>query len=279
MVLASLTQFLERTVWTVAGVSLTVEALLLGILVFILTGILASMASRAIKKMGEANDMPVGTRFALARIVRYTVLAFGAVLAANAMGLNLTALMAGSAVLLVGIGFGLQNIAQNFVSGLILLIEQPVRKGDFVKIKDHLGTVEDIGLRATRILLRDGVTLIVPNSDLITSAVLNHSSGWGRFRVQVKLGVVHHSNPMQVREILLEIAARHEEVLEEPPPQVVFEDIGASSLQFLLLAWITRPGDDVRIGSELRYQVARELAEAGIEVPVSPQETTLIGRK
>ena len=101
------------------------------------------------------------------------------------MGFRLDALLAASAVLAVGIGFGLQNIAQNFISGLILLLEQPVRHGDFVRVGGTLGTVEDIGLRATHIITRDEVTIIVPNSALITAEVVNHSRPTTSLRIRV----------------------------------------------------------------------------------------------
>ena len=170
-----LKEFLDRKLISLAGAPITPGSLLVGTTVVFVAIALANLLAFSVRRLLRARGTAQGVQFAVAKIVRYAVTAIGLIGAVNAMGFRLDALLAASAVLAVGIGFGLQNIAQNFISGLILLLEQPVRHGDFVRVGGTLGTVEDIGLRATHIITRDEVTIIVPNSALITAEVVNHS--------------------------------------------------------------------------------------------------------
>jgi potassium efflux system protein len=191
----------------------------------------------------------------------------GTLAAIASVGIRLDALLAASAVLLVGIGFGLQNIAQNFVSGLILLIERPVARGDFVQIGRAFGSVVDVGMRATQVVTRDEVTIIVPNSELITAQMINHSVPTPNLRVGVRVGVAYGSDTDRVREVLLGVARADPEVLSEPGPDVRFDDFGDSSLDFSLLVWIANPREDQRIASRLRFAIDAAFRAAGIQIP------------
>jgi small-conductance mechanosensitive channel len=161
----------------------------------------------------------------------------------------------------------LQNIAQNFISGIILLIEQPVRHGDFVKVGGILGTVEDIGLRATHIITRDEVTIIVPNSSLVSAEVINHSRPTTKLRVRIPVGVAYGSDIQRTKQVLLDVAHANPDVLEKPPPDVRLEDFGDSALAFALYAWIEHARDDLRVGSALRFAIEKAFREASIEIP------------
>jgi len=259
--------FLERKLLTIAGSTITVGSLMLAaaILVgaFLLANVLAFSARRVLRSRGATQ----GAQFALAKIVRYAVFVLGFVLAINALGFQLGALMAASAVLAVGIGFGLQNIAQNFISGVILLVEQPVRHGDFIKAGGVLGTVDDIGLRATHIITRDQVTIIVPNSALITAEVINHSRPTTNLRIRIGMGVAYGTDPGKVRDLLMQVAKDEPEVMQTPPPDVRLEDFGDSALSFALYCWIEQAKDDLRIGSQLRFAIDKAFRAAGIEMP------------
>jgi potassium-dependent mechanosensitive channel len=259
--------FLERKLLTIAGSTITVGSLMLAaaILVgaFLLANVLAFSARRVLRSRGATQ----GAQFALAKIVRYAVFVLGFVLAINALGFQLGALMAASAVLAVGIGFGLQNIAQNFISGVILLVEQPVRHGDFIKSGGVLGTVDDIGLRATHIITRDQVTIIVPNSALITAEVINHSRPTTNLRIRIGMGVAYGTDPGKVRDVLMQVAKDEPEVMQTPPPDVRLEDFGDSALSFALYCWIEQAKDDLRIGSQLRFAIDAAFRAAGIEMP------------
>jgi small-conductance mechanosensitive channel len=183
------------------------------------------------------------------------------------MGVDTSAIMAGGAVLLVGIGFGLQKLAENFISGLLLLIERPVRKGDFVDVGGVLGTVDDIGLRATRVHSRDGVTVIVPNSNLISGTVINHSVPTADRRIWIKLGVAYGSNLDLVVRVLTDLALADPSVSKHPAPEVRFQDFGDSALALALVCWIPEAQDDLIVGSRLRFAIDKAFREHSIEIP------------
>jgi potassium efflux system protein len=257
------------------GGEITLGSLLLALVVLGVAAFVARLTSEGVRRLFHSRGLSQGAQFAIAKIVRYAVLIVGVAIAVSSAGFDLTALLAASTVLLVGIGFGLQNIAQNFISGIIVLIEQPIRRGDFIKVGDAYGVVDDIGLRATQVITRDQVTIIVPNSELIGSQVINHSKPTLNLRIAVKVGVAYGSEIAGVKQTLLDVAAAHAHILKDPPAEVRFEDFGDSSLDFALLAWITNPGEDRRISSELRFAIDAAFRAAKIEIPFPQREVHL----
>ncbi len=255
--------------------SVTLGSLVAAAVVLAAAALVARALSEAARRLFHTRGLTEGAQFAVAKIVRYTVLLVGVGIAVSSAGFDLTAVLAASTVLLVGIGFGLQNIAQNFISGLIVLVEQPIRRGDFIKVGDAYGVVDDIGLRATRVITRDQVTIIVPNSELIGSQVINHSKPTLNLRITVRVGVAYGSDVELVKRTLLEVAAKSEHVLKDPPAEVRFEDFGDSSLAFALLAWIADPGLDRRIASELRFAVDGAFRAAKLEIPFPQRDVHL----
>jgi small-conductance mechanosensitive channel len=274
-VFPALRQFLATPLITLSGGAITPGSLIVGGLVIIGSVALARFVGRWIRRILAARGHSQGAQFAVAKIVGYSIILIGTLSAVSSMGLKLDAVLAASAVLLVGIGFGLQNIAQNFISGIILLIEQPVSKGDFIKVRDALGEVEDIGLRATTIVTRDEVTIIVPNSELITEAVVNHSRPTHNLRVKINVSVAYGTNTQDVREILMRIAKAEPRVLLTPTPEVRLDDFAESALAFALLVWIGSPRDDLRIASSLRFEIDAAFREAKIEIPFPQRELRL----
>ncbi len=148
-----------------------------------------------------------------------------------------------------------------------MLIEQPIRKGDFIRVGDAFGVVDDIGLRATQVITRDQVTIVVPNSQLVSSQVINHSKPTLNLRIAVRVGVAYGSDIGRVRSTLLEVARAHPRVLKEPSPDVRLEAFADSSLDFALLAWIADPRDDMRVSSDLRFSIDQAFRDAGITIP------------
>jgi small-conductance mechanosensitive channel len=246
---------------------ITVGSVLLGVAIALASIAVAGLAGRWLRHLLSVRGIPVGTQFAASKIVAYVIIGIGLMAASNSMGVKLDALIATSAVVAVGIGFGLQNIAQNFISGLILLVEQPVRKGDFIKVGDALGFVDDIGLRATTIVTRDEVTILVPNSGLVSAPVINHSRPSTKLRVSVSVGVASGTDTALVREVLLGVAKASSHVLTTPAPEVRFEKFGDSSLDFALLVWIPEPHADLRTSSDLRFAIDAAFRKAKIEIP------------
>ncbi len=250
-----------------AGGPITPASLFVGATIVVVSYLLAALGSRALRRLLETRGVAQGARFALVKIVRYLIILIGVLVAIMSVGIRLDALLAASTVLLVGIGFGLQNIAQNFVSGIILLIERPVARGDFVQIGEAYGSVLDVGMRATRVVTRDEVTIIVPNSELVTAQVINHSVPTTNLRVTVKVGVAYGTDPNLVKETLLSVALADTQLLQIPEPEVRFDDFGESSLDFSLLVWIARPGEDLKTASRLRYAIDAAFRHKSIEIP------------
>src|SRR5262249_34620392 len=236
---------------------------------------LAAFAARGFNRLLERRGVEAGTLFAIRKIVRYTVVLIGVLVAIGSTGLNISAVFAASAVLLGGNCFCVQNIAQHFISCLIVLFEQPVRKGDFIKAADTYGVVDDIGLRATRVITRDQVTVIVPNSQLITDAVINHSTPTTQLRVRIRVNVAYNSDTTKVAQILDEVARSNQRVLSDPPPEVRFDNFGDSSLEFSLLVWVSNARDDLRVGSELRFAIDAAFRSAKIEMPFPQRDIHL----
>jgi potassium efflux system protein len=265
--LDSLNDLVHRPLVQLAGGPISLASLLAGLVIVIVSYFLAGVASRTVNRMLTHRDVGPGARFALTKITRYLVSLVGLLVAIMSLGIRLDALLAASTVVLVGIGFGLQNIAQNFVSGLILLVERPVGRGDFVQIGDICGTVTDIGMRATRVVTRDEVTIIVPNSELITAQVINHSVPTPNLRISVQVGVAYGTDTHKTRDVLLAVAASDPELLAEPPAEVRFDDFGDSSLNFSLLVWIAHPREDLRIASRLRFAIDDAFRKADIQIP------------
>lgn len=262
-----LTEVMHTKLLTLSGIPVTLASLLTCLVIFLIAVVFSRLAGRAVARAITSRGRATGVAAATAKMVRYAIVSIGLIVALDTLGLNLTALVAGSAILLVGIGFGLQNIAQNFISGLILLIENPIKEGDFVRAGDVYGTVRNIGLRGTRVTTRDEVTIIVPNSELVSTPVTNMSTPTSNVRVRINVGVAYGSDTALVERLLREVAAGHPGVLAEPPCEVRFVDFGASSLDFALLVWIASPERDLAVGSDLRFRIDAAFREAEVVIP------------
>jgi len=208
-----------------------------------------------------------GIRDSIKTGANYAGIIIAFILAATYAGIDFTNLAIVAGALGVGIGFGLQSIVNNFVSGLILLAERPIRVGDWIVVGAEQGTVREINVRATEIETFDRSTVIIPNSTLITGTVKNwtHSDKMGRLSIPV--GVTYNCDPEQVQALLLECAADHTMVLRAPEPYVYFKDFGASSLDFELRCYIIDVDNLLTVSSDLRYAIFKSLKEADIEIP------------
>jgi small-conductance mechanosensitive channel len=203
----------------------------------------------------------------LATLARYGMVVLGIFVALNSLGFDLSTLKIVLGALGVGIGFGLQNIVNNFVSGLIILIERKVKQADIITVAGTDGRVIDIGLRSSVIRTRAGHEIIVPNSDLVTSQVTNFSYHDRLIRVDIPVGVSYAADPNQVRELLLEAVKEDDRVLSQPAPDVLFRQYGESSIDFELRAWIDDPWQAPRVCSKLYFSIWYKLKGAGIEIP------------
>lgn len=220
-------------------------------------------------------DMGRGVPYAISSITHYAILLIGLAIALTAAGFDLSKLALVAGALGVGIGFGLQNIVNNFVSGLILLLERPVQIGDFVLVDGLMGEVRRIGLRASRIQIIDGSEVIVPNSHFISEKLTNWTLSDHKRRLDIPVGVAYGTETEPVLNILTEAAAEHEEVMADPEPLPLFVGFGDSSLDFRLLVWTTQFDRRLVIESELRAAILAKLNAAGIEIPFPQRDLHL----
>jgi small-conductance mechanosensitive channel/CRP-like cAMP-binding protein len=216
--------------------------------------------------------MDRGTREVVAAFVRYLFTLIGFLIVLQTAGVNLSSLTLFAGVLGIGLGFGLQNLASNFISGLTLLIEQPIRVGDFIEVNGLLGTVENISIRSTTVRTLDGVFVIVPNIKFVESNVINWSYRDPRCRLHIPVGVDFGTDTLLVSEALLEAARKDQRVLNDPPPRVWFRAFAESCLQFELLVWINQPTESEPIKSALNFLIERELQLRGIQIPFPQRE-------
>ena len=216
-----------------------------------------------------------GVPNAIATVVRYAVLLFGFVLALAAAGVELSRVTLLAGAFGVGIGFGLQNIVSNFVSGLVLLFERPIQVGDTIEMQSLLGEVRRIGARASTVHTFDGAEVIVPNAMLISDQVINWTLSDRRRRVAVSVGVAYGTDPERVLAILREVAAENATVLADPTPQALFTGFGESSLDFELRCWIPRYEEWLAMRSELWVAIHRKLRDAAIEIPFPQRDLHL----
>lgn len=213
-----------------------------------------------------------GTREVIAAFVRYLLTFLGVMIVLQTAGVNLNSLTLFAGVLGIGFGFGLQNLASNFISGLTLLLEQPIRVGDFIQVNDLLGTVENISIRSTIVRTQDGVFVIVPNIKFVENHVVNWSYRDPRCRLHIPVSVEYGCDTVSVSEALLEAARKEPRVLSDPAPRVWFRTFGESSLNFELLVWIDKPEDNEPIKSALNFLIDHAFRCRDIGMPFPQRE-------
>ncbi|MEM7591105.1 MAG: mechanosensitive ion channel domain-containing protein [Cyanobacteria bacterium P01_A01_bin.83] len=240
--------------------------LLLGLTVatwFVIRGVINLLKYYILKKtISEPAIQDV-----IAICLQYIFTALGLIILWQSWGIDVAALAIAASVLGVGIGFGLQNIANNFISGLILTLERPIKVGDLIKVDDLIGTVKNIGSRSTEILTQDHLSIIIPNSQLLDNQLINWNHRDSLSRLRIPVGVAYNSDPRKVRAALLLAARNHSEILRSPRPQILFQKFNDSSLDFELLVWIKDPKKQFRIVSDLNYLIMMSLRRLDIEIP------------
>jgi potassium-dependent mechanosensitive channel len=216
-----------------------------------------------------------GIQEAVALLARYALLLLAAFLILQAWGFDVSSLAVVAGVLGVGVGFGLQNIANNFVSGLLVNLERPVQIGDFIRVGEWTGTVERIGPRCVEIRTPDRVSILVPNARFLETEVVNWSHGDPVTRVHVKIGVAYGSDVARVRAALLESARGHPDILVDPRPRVQLKGFGESALDFELLVWTRTPRKQEHLKSDLHFRIEATFRRHGIEIPFPQSDLNL----
>jgi small-conductance mechanosensitive channel len=251
-----------------------------GTLVFVISVVIAVYGARFVRYVLDEDvlprlSLPRGVPYAISGMTFYVLLTLGVLAAIAAAGIDLSGFALLGGALGVGIGFGLQNVVNNFVSGLILLFERPIKTGDTIELGTLLGEVRQIGIRASTVRTWQGADVIVPNANLISDQVINWTLSDRNRRIEIDVGVAYGTDPERVLQLLTEVAAEEDRILERPAPSALFVQFGESSLDFRLRAWTARPDEWMRIRSDLNVAVNRALGGAEIEIPFPQRDLHL----
>jgi small-conductance mechanosensitive channel len=271
-ILSRLRIFLETPFLKLGETQITLLSILYFVILLLLLIYLSGKARKVlVDRLLARRGVNIGVREATGSIVRYVLLFVGLLVILQTVGIDLTALSILTGAVGLGIGFGLQNIASNFISGLIILFERPVRIGDRIAVGDVEGDVMRIGARSTTVLTNDNIDIIIPNSKLITENVVNWTHSERRVRFRIPVTVAFNTDPRKLERVLLEAAREVTDILPAPAPGVRFIEFGENGLEFELRAWTTslvhRRGKFV---SEINFAIYDKLKEYEIEVP-NPQ--------
>ena len=257
----------------------SVTSLVGGALIFALAILSSRTVSKVLqRRIAKRAYLDPGLHYTIGRLTQYLIVTLGLLVALSfGVGLNLTSIAVLFTALSVGIGFGLQYIAADIASGFILLFERPVRVGDRITIGEDEGDVQSINLRTTVVATNDRISIIVPNSKLVSQRLINWSYGDPRARVSIPVSVAYGSDIQLVTNTLLKAADEVENVLLDPAPKVQFLKFGDWSLDFRLLIWTNRPRLHAQIRSDINYRIERLFRQAGIEIPFPQTELRLRG--
>ena len=249
--------------------SVTIGSILLLLILFASVIIIERIVQKQlIRRFLSRTKLQPSLQFGLSRIIGYTLIAVGFYVAFQLVGVDLSSLAIIAASLGVGIGFGLQNIINNLVSGIIILAERPISIGDRIEVAGVAGRVTKIQLRSTTMVTNDNITMIVPNADFISNTVTNWSHGDPKVRIRVPVGVAYGSDLKLLQRLLLEAAAEHPKALRDPSPVVLFTEFGDNSLNFELGVWTQEmTAAPIHFTSEMNFIIEQKLRENDIEIP------------
>jgi small-conductance mechanosensitive channel len=273
----TLKDFIDYQIIHTENISLSVyQVLVFGLIIFT-TWLVLKMIKKLINRRLKKLEGSGGSRYAIFQILKYFiwVIVFG--FALETIGIHYNLLIASSAALLVGIGFGLQQIFNDYISGIIILFEGNLKVNDVVQMEDNtIGMVKEIHLRTSKIETRDDYTIIVPNHKLISDNIINWSHMESRTRFQVTVGVAYGSDTKLVKEVLLDCAHDHPDVVTHPEPFVRFTDFGSSSLDFQLFFWTLKTFRVENIKSSLRFKIDDEFKKNNIRIPFPQRDVHIL---
>ncbi len=267
---------LQYRLFTINQQPVTISSVLLFIVFLLGVYIISKLINRIVlRRILIRFDIERSIRYNMIRLGHYIVMTIGTLFAFQFVGLDLSSLTVIFGLLSVGIGFGLQNIASNFISGLILLFERPIKVGDRVTVGDVEGIVSAINMRATTVNSLRNISIIVPNSDFISARVTNWSYGDPKIRVDIDVGVSYGSDLDTVLKALTEVAEENSDVLKYPRPQVLLMSFGDSSWNMQLRFWLASPEGYYRVRSAINCAIVRKFHERNIEIPFPQRDLHL----
>ena len=262
-------RYLVQPLFSMGGLSITLFFLVKASIFLVLLTLFSHFTMLILrKKVLIHTALNAGSQYAVARVISYLVFSLGLIVGLQSLGLNLSSLVVVGGALGIGVGLGLQAIVSNFVAGLILLLEQPIKLGDRIQVGDTYGDVVRLRGRSTWIQTNENVVIIVPNSEFINERVTNWTANDRQVRISLSIGVSYDSDPQRVREILVSVARNHPDVLADPLPEVIFTEFGDSSLNFNLRVWtIQQVQTPSRLKSDLYFSIFESFRNEGIEIP------------
>ncbi|HOP14915.1 mechanosensitive ion channel domain-containing protein [Lentimicrobium sp.] len=265
---------------SVGKFSINAFDLFISVVIIIISIFLLRLIKKFFNNRVKAGKIDKGSAFSIYSIIKYLIWIIVILMILETMGVNLNLMLAGSAALLVGLGFGIQQIFNDLVSGIILLFEGNLKVGDVIQLENNIiGRVRVIGLRTSKIITRDDIIMIVPNSKFISDQVINWSHEQGSTRFLVEVGVAYGSDTELVTRLLLECANLVPEVDLSPEPFVRFNDFGDSALIFQLLFWTKETFRSEYIRSKIRYAIDRKFRENNITIPFPQRDVHMISDK
>lgn len=275
-ILNTINQVLNSTLFFIKQTPITLFSIFLFILMLLIFVVIARVFGRVVlERFFSRLQIEEGIRYSLIRITQYIIIIVGMVISFQFVGVDLSGLIVIFGLLSVGIGFGLQNITANFVAGLVLLIERPIRVGDRVTVGDTLGEVVAINIRSTTIRTLTNISIIVPNSEFTATKVINWSVGDPKVRLDLPIGVSYNSDLQKVLKALREVADENEDLLKIPAPNVNFVGFGDSSWDLELRVWLDSPRGYQTIRSDLNCAIVEKFRAYGIEIPFPQRDLHL----
>lgn len=267
----------DATYFKLGNLDVTLSFVLKAAVFLLLLGLGARLGRKLVhNRILSRTSMDSGLRYALSVATGYLIFFIGLAIGLQSLGLDLTSVTFLGGAVGIGIGVGLQPVVNNFVSGLILLVERPIKVGDRVEIEKLAGDVVRIAARSTWVRTNDNVVIIVPNSEFTTQRVTNWTANDRRVRIVLPVGASYSSDPKKVKRLLLQVASEHPDVLADPAPDVVFTAFGNSSLDFELRVWtLTQVRTPQILRSDLYFAIFELFKQQNIEIPFPQRDLHL----
>ena len=257
---------LDFTLFRIGNTPLTIGTLITAAATVFVTLVVTFLLDRLVKRRFAARGVAGKGGAVAVQLLHYATLAIGFSIAAQTIGINLSALFAAGAVFAIGFGFAMQNIAQNFVAGVIILVERTIRPGDIIEVEGQVARVEEIGIRSTRVRTRFDVDIIVPNSLLVQANVKNYTLSDSDYRVHIDVGVAYASDVPAVFALLQRAAAAIEWRVKSKQPIVLLTAFGNNAINFEVSVWCDDPWSSRIRQSDLSLAIWRALKEANVTI-------------
>lgn len=275
-VLTRLDRFFTYPLFTVNQTPITLSSLMFFVIIMVVFWVLNALLRRFLSnQMKRHSKLPLSTQYNLTRIIQYVLIFIGTIIAFQVIGVDLSGLAVIFGFLSVGIGFGLQNLTSNFIAGLMLLFEQHIRVGDRITVGDIEGDVAEINIRSTTIRSLNNIAIVVPNSEFISTTVINWSHGDPKTRLEIDVGVSYNSDLDAVMKSLLEAAKEHPLILAHPEPKAWLLGFGDSAWNMRLLGWVNDPQGRRQIQSDINCAIVRKFRKNGVEIPFPQRDLHL----